>query len=156
MSNLSTNPVIFFLPKCLMIYSLTKSGLQLSHHESQQSYWISLSPSHLDFNQWMLGWALEMSPLSARTLPGLDSGIHSYIHDPLKSWHLFPPPSPVYPIGLQFVLHLTNFISYYWLNNYADWIALLQIFSQKTMLKICLCWISLLDRPSFTPHSAEV
>lgn len=141
----------FFLPKCLMIYSLTKSDLQLSHHIGSPSHQVTLtSTSECWYGLWK--WPLYLPG----PLPSLDSGIHSYIHDPLKSWHLFPPPSSVHPIGLQFVLHLTNFISYYWLNNFADWIALLQIFSQKTMLKICLCWISLLDRLSFTPHPAKV
>lgn len=60
--------LFFFLSQnCLLIYSLTGSGIHLSHHEIQQCHRISLLPSNLEFNQWMLGWALEVAFLSTLT-----------------------------------------------------------------------------------------
>ena len=45
-------------------------------------------------------------------------------------------PSPMYPTGLQSVLHLKHFTFHYLFNNYANWIDILQILSNKSFQKI--------------------
>ena len=52
----------FFPPKRLMIYSQACTSYPI-----QQSLWISLPPGHPGFDQWMLGWALEVASPSSLT-----------------------------------------------------------------------------------------
>lgn len=86
MSNSSSNPVIFFPPKCLLTYPLMRSGLQLLHKRT--NILDALPPGHFEFNQWMLGWASEVAFPSAGNFVWSQTYLLLY-SGPFKRWHWF-------------------------------------------------------------------